>query len=171
MGNTILTTTILDCITRSRTLCKGKLKRTDKVPFVALYQAGSRSETGKNSSASLANEQCLWFHYPETFQFHTRVPAHFKFLRHALLTGFLHLHFPLMEEISDDRKDTVYPTWNLNTRMWDGGGRWCSCINYKYPEENHTSPLRWQDSHPDPLISKLADSSAAAAGRITSRAE
>lgn len=101
---------------------KGKLRRTDKLSFVALHQPVSRCETGKKSSASLANEQCLWFHYPGTFQFHTTVPAHFKFLKHDLLTGltFLLLHFPLMEEVLDERKDTVYPTVRIsrNLRWW-----------------------------------------------------
>lgn len=82
-----MTATILDYITRSWTFCKGKVSRADKLPFVALYQAVSRSETGKNSSASLANEKCHWFYYPGTFQFYTTVPEHFKFLKRALLTG------------------------------------------------------------------------------------
>lgn len=146
MGNTVLAAAILGYVTRSWILCKGKLRRTDKLPFAALYQAVSRSETEKNSSASLFNEQCLWFHYPGTFQFHTTVPAHFKFLKHALLTGLTFFapsfSFPLMEEIPDERKDTVYTTVRLKHQeceMVEADDTAASTTNIL--GENHVSPL------------------------------
>lgn len=94
---------------------QGKLKSRDKLSFVALYQAASRSETEKNSSDPLVNEQCLqwamlWVSLScYKFQFHTTVPDYFGFLRNALLTALtlLLLYFPLMQRILDERKDTV----------------------------------------------------------------
>ena len=88
---------------------QGKLKSTDKLPFVALYQAVSRSETEKNSSDPLV-WAILWVSLScYKFQFHTTVPAYFRFLKCALLTGltFLLLYFPLTERILDERKNTV----------------------------------------------------------------
>lgn len=102
---------------------QGKVKSTDKLPFVALYEAVSRSETKKNSSDPLVNEQylqwaILWVSLScYKFQFPARVPVYFRLLKRALLTGltFLLLYFPLMERILDERKDTVNRAAHVQT--------------------------------------------------------
>lgn len=172
MANAILTATILDYITRSWTLCKGKLRRADKHPFVALYQAVSRSEIGKNSSASLANEQCLWFHYPGTFHFHTTVPEHFSqksMFEKFGLTFFYSFIFHWWRRFLTIGKIQRTTQWDLNTR----NARWWRLMTQLHELQislgKTMSLLHQEDSHLDPLISKLADSNTSAAERITSR--